>query len=50
LRVDGIVAQTMLHRAATPGDAGDVAAFAASDRARTITGTVLNITCGAEVD
>ncbi len=29
---------------------GNVAAFAASDRARTITGSTLNITCGTVVD
>jgi NAD(P)-dependent dehydrogenase (short-subunit alcohol dehydrogenase family) len=44
-----IVEQTMLGRAATLDDVGNVAAFAASDHARTITATALNITCGAEV-
>jgi enoyl-[acyl-carrier-protein] reductase (NADH) len=39
----------MLGRAATLDDVGNVAAFAASDHARTITATALNITCGAEV-
>jgi enoyl-[acyl-carrier-protein] reductase (NADH) len=29
---------------------GDAAAFAASDWARTITGSAINITCGTEVD
>jgi NAD(P)-dependent dehydrogenase (short-subunit alcohol dehydrogenase family) len=48
--VSSIVEATMLKRAATFDDVGDVAAFAASDRARTMTGTALNITCGAVVD
>ncbi|MFD0692216.1 SDR family NAD(P)-dependent oxidoreductase [Actinomadura fibrosa] len=47
---DGIRAGTMLGRAATLDDVGRVAAFAASDLARTMTGTSLNITCGAETD
>lgn len=41
---------TMLKRAATLEDVGNVAAFAASDHARTMTATALNITCGAQVD
>jgi 3-oxoacyl-[acyl-carrier protein] reductase len=45
-----IVGQTMLKRAATLEDVGNVAAFAASDHARTMTATVLNISCGAIVD
>jgi 3-oxoacyl-[acyl-carrier protein] reductase len=48
--VDGIVAATMLKRAATLEDVGNVAAFAASDQARMITATAINITGGAEVD
>ena len=48
--VEGIARQTMLQRAATLEDVGNVAAFAASDHARTITATALNITCGAVVD
>lgn len=48
--VDDIVGRTMLGRAATLDDVGNVAAFAASDRARTMTATALNITCGAQVD
>jgi len=43
-------AKTMLGRAATLDDVGNAAVFAASDWARTMTATVLNITCGAEVD
>ncbi len=42
--------RTMLKRAATLDDVGNVAAFAASDWARTMTATALNITCGAQVD
>lgn len=45
-----IVGRTMLKRAATLEDVGNVAAFAASDLARTITATALNITCGSVVD
>jgi 3-oxoacyl-[acyl-carrier protein] reductase len=47
---EGIVGQTMLKRAATLEDVGSVAAFAASDHARTMTATALNISCGAIVD
>lgn len=42
--------QTRLGRAATLADVGDVAAFVASDRARTLTATDANISCGAIVD
>ena len=45
-----IVGQTMLKRAATLEDVGNAAAFAASDLARTMTATALNISCGALVD
>jgi len=48
--VDGIVEGTMLKRAATLEDVGNVAVFAASDWARTMTATTLNITSGREVD
>ena len=44
---DAIVGRTMLGRAATLADVGTVAAFAASDQARTITATAINITCGS---
>jgi 3-oxoacyl-[acyl-carrier protein] reductase len=40
----------MLGRPATLEDVGNVAAFAASDRAAAMTATALNITCGDEVD
>ena len=42
--------QTLLGRAATLADVGSVAAFVASDRARTLTGTEVNISCGALMD
>jgi 3-oxoacyl-[acyl-carrier protein] reductase len=48
--VSEMVGQTMLGRAATLDDVGNVAAFAASDYARSMTATALNITCGTEVD
>ena len=40
---------TLLGRAATLEDVGNVAAFAASDWARTMTASALNITCGTEI-
>jgi 3-oxoacyl-[acyl-carrier protein] reductase len=46
----GIVEPTMLGRAATLADVGNAAVFAASDWARALTATKLNITCGATVD
>lgn len=48
--IDEIEGKTMLGRAATLEDVGNVAAFAASDWARAMTATALNITCGSEVD
>ena len=45
-----LVDSTMLKRAATLEDVGNVAVFAASDWARTMTATTLNITSGREVD
>jgi 3-oxoacyl-[acyl-carrier protein] reductase len=41
---------TMLGRAATFEDVGNVAAFVASDRARSMTAASANISCGALVD
>jgi NAD(P)-dependent dehydrogenase (short-subunit alcohol dehydrogenase family) len=41
---------TLLKRAATLADVGNVAAWVASDHARTITATEVNISCGALVD
>lgn len=49
-RLDRIVRRTMLSRAATLDDVGNVAALVASDQARTMPATALNITCGAQVD
>lgn len=45
-----LVEATQLGRTATLADVGDVAAFVASDRARTLTATDVNISCGAIVD
>jgi 3-oxoacyl-[acyl-carrier protein] reductase len=42
--------ETLLGRAATLVDVGNVAAFVASDHARTMTATEVNISCGALVD
>ncbi|HYF63272.1 MAG TPA: SDR family oxidoreductase [Herpetosiphonaceae bacterium] len=41
---------TLLKRAATLADVGNVAAFVASDLARTITSSEVNISCGGIVD
>lgn len=41
---------TLLKRTATLADVGNVAVFIASDLARTITATEVNISCGAMVD
>lgn len=45
-----LVGKTMLNRAATLDDVGNAAVFAASDWARTMTATALNITCGSKAD
>lgn len=51
---DGIIAdieeETLLNRTATLEDVGNVASFVASDRARTMTATEVNISCGALID
>lgn len=47
---EDIGGRTMLGRAAALADVGHVAAFAASDRARSMTATALNITGGSVVD
>lgn len=47
---ESLVKNTLLGRAATLEDVGNVAVFAASDWARTITGAAINMTCGAFVD
>jgi len=46
----GIQKANLLNRAATLADVGNVAAFVASDLARTITSSDVNISCGAIVD
>jgi 3-oxoacyl-[acyl-carrier protein] reductase len=48
--VDMLVEPTMLKRSATSADVADVAVFAASDRAASMTATALNLSCGAIVD
>jgi 3-oxoacyl-[acyl-carrier protein] reductase len=48
--VASLVEPTLLKRTATLEDVGNVAAFVASDKARTMTATGVNITCGAIVD
>lgn len=42
--------RSLLGRAATLADVGNVACFAASSWARTLTATSINMTCGAQVD
>lgn len=48
--VAGIEEETLLDRTETLGDVGNVASFVASDRARTLTATEVNISCGAMMD
>ena len=48
--VANLLPATLLNRTATLADVGNVAAFVASDQARTITSTEVNISCGAIVD
>ena len=48
--VGDIQKATMLGWAATLEDVGHVAAFVASDRARTMTAATVNISCGTLVD
>lgn len=45
--VEGMEKATMLGRAATLEDVGNVAAFVASNRARTMTAATANVSCGA---
>ena len=47
---EGLEKLTMLGRAATLEDVGNVAAFVASDRARTMTAATVNISAGALID
>jgi NAD(P)-dependent dehydrogenase (short-subunit alcohol dehydrogenase family) len=46
----GVVESTLLGRAATLEDVGAVAAFVASDRARTMTAATVNVSAGALID
>ncbi len=48
--IAGLEQPTLLKRTATLADVGNVAAFVASDQARTMTSTDVNISCGAIVD
>jgi 3-oxoacyl-[acyl-carrier protein] reductase len=48
--VSSLVDATLLGRAATLEDVGNVAAFVASDRARTMTAATANVSCGALYD
>jgi 3-oxoacyl-[acyl-carrier protein] reductase len=48
--IAGIEQATLLKRTATLADVGNVAAFVASDQARTMTATEVNISCGAIMD
>ena len=48
--INNLLPSTLLNRAATLADVGNVAAFIASDLARTMTSTEINISCGAIVD
>jgi 3-oxoacyl-[acyl-carrier protein] reductase len=48
--VEMIEGQTLLGRAATLEDVGNAAAFAASDWARSMTATIVNVSCGALID
>jgi enoyl-[acyl-carrier-protein] reductase (NADH) len=47
---ENIAGKTMLGRAATLSDVSEVAAFVASDKARTMTAATVNVSCGALVD
>lgn len=48
--INSLLPTTLLRRTATLADVGTVAAWVASDQARTITSTEINISCGAIVD
>ncbi len=47
---EGLARSTLLGRTATLEDVGDVAAFVASDRARTMTAATVNVSAGALID
>jgi 3-oxoacyl-[acyl-carrier protein] reductase len=48
--VEGMEKLTLLNRTATLEDVGNVAAFVASDKARTMTAATANVSCGALID
>jgi 3-oxoacyl-[acyl-carrier protein] reductase len=48
--VAALTEPTLLKRTATLADVGNVAAFVASDLARSLTATDVNISCGAIID
>jgi NAD(P)-dependent dehydrogenase (short-subunit alcohol dehydrogenase family) len=48
--INHLLPSTLLKRAATLADVGNVAAWVASDQARTLTATEVNISCGAIID
>lgn len=48
--IANLLPSTLLQRAATLADVGNVAAFVASDHARTITATEINSSCGAIIE
>ena len=48
--IAGLAQGTMLKRLPTLSDVAEAAAFLASDQARTMTGTAVNLTGGAIVD
>jgi 3-oxoacyl-[acyl-carrier protein] reductase len=48
--IEGMEKETLLERTATLEDVANVAAFVASDRARTMTAATANVSCGALID
>lgn len=48
--INSLLPMTLLKRTATLADVGNVAAWVASDQARTITSSEVNISCGAIID
>jgi 3-oxoacyl-[acyl-carrier protein] reductase len=46
----GAAQSTLLQRLPTLAQIAETAAFLASDRAGAITGAIVNLTCGAQVD
>jgi 3-oxoacyl-[acyl-carrier protein] reductase len=48
--IEGMEKETLLPRTATLEDVGNVAAFVASDKARTMTAATANVSCGALID